>query len=110
MRSLIVFTLLFITTNSYGQNSYGDDFPKAYVVSNNIGSDTIEYKFASNYYIDAYKVPMLENRMLNRYSEIINIDINYESQTITFMTLTPGSEAFLDKFITHFKYKGYDIN
>jgi len=106
----IILTSLLITTIGYSQNSYGDDFPKAEVTSNNINSDTTEFSFISNYYIDAYKAPMLEGRMLNRYSEIINIHIDYESQKVTFKTLNVGAEVFLEKFVTHFKYKGYEIH
>jgi len=106
----IILTTLLLSTISYSQNSYGDDFPKAEITSNNINSDTTEFSFISNYYIDAYKAPLLEGRMLNRYSEIISIHIDFETQKVTFKTLAIGAETFLEKFITHFKYKGYEIH
>ena len=102
---LIIFSVNFAFTNIPTQ-----DIPKAIVSSESINAETIQYSFISNYHIDDYKAPMLEGRMLNRYSEIISIEINPETQIITFETLKINSEKFLEKFVKHFKYSGYEIN
>ena len=102
---LIIFSINFAFTNSPTQT-----LPKAIVSEEILNNDTIEYTFVSNYNIDDYKAPMLEGRMLNRYSEIIMIEINPENQTIKFSTLTEGSEIFLEKIVHHFKYSGYEIH
>lgn len=87
-----------------------DTAPIAKVTSEIIAIDTIQYTFISNYYIAEYKAPMLEGRMLNRYSEILDIQIIAETQTIIFKTLTNGADVFLNKFVKHFKYSGYEIH
>ena len=79
---LFIFSISFAYTYSPTQ-----DIPKAIVSSENINAETIQYSFISNYRIEDYKAPMLEGRMLNRYSEIISIEINPETQIITFKTL-----------------------
>ena len=84
--------------------------PIAKVSSEIFNTDTIQYSFISNYYIDDYKAPMLAGRMLDRYSEIIEIEIDSQTQTIVFKTLTNGSTIFLDKIVKHFKYSGYEID
>lgn len=107
---LFLMIVILITSLSYGQNSIQEPLPKADVTQSEIQADTVQFSFTSNYYIDAYKAPMLEGRMLNRYSEIIDIQIDPETQVVTFKTLTVGSNEFLEKFVKHFKYSGYEIH
>jgi hypothetical protein len=93
---------------SYSQE-YGSDFPKATVTSI-ITAQTTTYSFKSNYLIEEYKAPMLQERLLNRYPELIEINISYSTQIISFKILSENSELFLEKFVAHFKYSGYEIN
>ena len=102
--------MLLMTSFGYSQSPTSESLPKANVTKLVIQNDTTQFTFISNYYIDAYKAPMLEGRMINRYSEIIDIQINAETQTIVFKTLTVGSNIFLEKFVKHFKYSGYEIH
>jgi len=108
MKKLYLALLLCCSSISYSQE-YGADFPNANV-NQAISNDTATYSFLSNYLIDEYKAPMLEKRMLGRYSEIIEIHIDYQSQVVTFKILKLNSELFLENFIKHFRYKGYEIN
>ena len=103
---LTLFTFLFLS-GVIGQNQT-DSIAK--VSSETINTDITQYTFVSNYYISEYKAPMLEGRLLNRYSEIIEIHINAETQTVKIKTPSSGSSIFLDKFIIHFKYSGYEIH
>jgi len=108
MKKFYLILLLCFSLTSYSQE-YGSNFPKAIVESVTI-NNTITYTFTSNYLIDEYKAPMLEKRFLSRYSELLGISIIYNTQIVSFKILSTNSELFLEKFITHFKYNGYEIN
>ncbi len=108
MKKLYTVLFLCLSLNSYSQE-YGSNFPKAPVNSVKT-NNTITYSFISNYLIDEYKAPMLEKRFLGRYSELIDISISYSTQTISFKILSKDSELFLEKFVKHFKYIGYEIH
>lgn len=110
MRKICLLILIIFSINFAFPNIQIQDIPKAIVSSEDINGETIQYSFISNYQIDDYKAPMLEGRMLNRYSEIISIQINPDSQIITFNTLKTDSELFLGKFVKHFNYSGYEIH
>ncbi len=107
MKNFVFVFLLSINLMSFSQE-YGSDFPRA-IVKSNVSNDIIVYSFISNYLIDEYKVSMLENRFLNRYSELIEINISYSTQRISFKILSSGSKVFLEKFVKHFKYNGYEF-
>jgi hypothetical protein len=102
---LIIFSINFAFSNSPIQT-----LPKAIVSEEIVNESTTRYTFKSNYIIDAYKAPMLEGRMLNRYSEIFSIEINAETQIIIFTTPTIEGRFFLGEFVQHFKYSGYEIH
>ena len=108
MKKLYFVLFLCLSTTSYSQE-YGFDFPNA-KVSAVTSNDTVTYTFISNYFIDEYKAPMLEKRLLGRYSELININIIYDTQTVSFKILKINSELFLEKFVKHFRFKNYEIN
>ena len=82
----------------------------AKVSSEIINTDTIQYTFVSNYYISDYKAPILAGRLLDRYPEIIEINIDSQTQTIVYKSLSTNSTMFLEKFVKHFKYSGYEIH
>ena len=108
MKKLYFALFLCFSVNSYSQE-YGSDFPNAKVTSVTL-SDTITYTFISNYFVDEYKAPLLEKRIIGRYSELIDLSINYDTQIISFKILKQNSELFLDKFVKHFRYKSYELN
>lgn len=99
---------MYFSLHSYSQE-YGSNFPKAFVTSI-IAKQSITYAFKSNYLIEEYKAPMLEKRLLGRYSELIEINISYNTQIISFKILSNDSELFLENFVKHFRYNGYEIN
>ena len=105
----ILLVLLLINSAVTSAQEYGSDWPKANV-SRTLSNDTISYTFKSNYIIDTYKAPLLEKRFLDRYSEIISISIDYDTQVITVKLINENASIFLEKLITHFRYKGYEIN
>ena len=78
-----------------------NNMPKANVQSRILNTDTTEYTFTSNYYISDYKAPLLTKRMLERYPEIIDIEIL--AQTITFSILIDNSEPFLENFVQFYR-------
>ena len=108
MKKFYLVILLCFSLTSYSQD-FGSDFPKA-TVNQVLVDDIITYSFKSNYLIDEYKAPMLEKRFLGRYSELIDISIVYDTQIISFKILNKDSKVFLEKFVTHFKYNGYEID
>lgn len=110
MKKVTLFIFAMVCINMTFSQTTTDLHPKAVVYSQTINIDTIQYTFLSNYYIDEYKAPMLAGRLLNRYPEIIEIDIDSQTQTIVFKTLTVGSVIFLEEFVKHFKYSGYEIH
>ena len=107
MKNIVFIFLFSFSLMSYSQE-YGSGFTKA-TVKSNVSNDTIAYSFISNYLIDEYKVSMLENRLLGRYSELIEINISYSTQIVSFKILSSGSKVFLEKFVKHFKYNGYEL-
>tara|TARA_B100000809_G_C14935999_1_gene458638 strand:- start:504 stop:836 length:333 start_codon:yes stop_codon:yes gene_type:complete len=109
MKSILLslFTVLFLT----GAISQSQLVPItiAKVSSEIINTDTIQYTFISNYYIDDYKAPLLRGRILDRYSEVIDIEIDSQTQLIIFKTLTIRSSILLEKIVKHFKYISYEV-
>lgn len=106
---LIYFALFMcLSLLSYSQE-YGSNLPKAAVTSITT-AQTTTYSFKSNYLIEEYKAPMLQERLAGRYPELIEINISYTTQIISFKILSENSELFLEKFVSHFRYKGYEIN
>jgi hypothetical protein len=101
---LLIGLILFIPT-SYTQES----LPKAEITKNTKETST-KYSFKSNYYIPTWKAPQLEKRFIDRYPELDTISINPETQIISIILkkdIIP--ETFIEIFVKHFKFSGYEI-
>ncbi len=108
MKTLLLFIgVSFIFNYGYSQDT---TLPKAEVTKKIIDNKT-EYSFKSNYYIPEWKASQLSNRLKVRYTEINSITIDAETQIVTF-TLIDSIEidSFINSFVKHFKYSGYEIH
>ena len=106
----VLFSILTCLYLCVGFSQTTPERPKAIVMSHVQESDTSEFSFTSNYFISEYKSNILEEQMPKRYSEILELKINYETQIVWFKTLTKDGEVFLERFVRHFKYQGYEIH
>lgn len=104
----IFFWLLCVFAINFTQAQ--DTIPKAIITTQTVNSVDM-YSFKSNFYIPDWKAPMLENRMKKRYSELKTITIDAQTQLVT-ISLHNGidTNTFISKFVSHFKYSGYEMD
>ena len=105
-----LFSILMCFTLSVGISQSNDPLPKAEMTVSSLQADTVQYSFLSNYYIAEYKAPLLEQRLLNRYNTLLDIEIASDTQTVIIKIVKTNGPLMLNQFVKHFKYDGYEIN
>lgn len=108
-----IFTLVFITNSMFAQSDVNqgiaqNEYPTVEIqLTEQI--DAKVYTFVSNLQHDEYKIPLFIKRMKDKYSEILDLEIDSNTQQVVLTLNVDYSEERLLDIIKKFKYSSYEI-